>query len=759
MSYGKKTDLSQYKKVDHVSAHLQQYISDGYKVFNLYHFRKSDELVIQLKNGKGKSVSLSFKCTYPIYRFPTKQLTHEQSIFQSLYYISQSRCDKMYVPSDTINSIGKLDTKNYQVRDHLPPEKFLVYNVLRPEYYISTELAKEHGLTYEETRIGSLDIEIATPPGSSFPEPSKAEHPIALLSIFDFKTHEAHVFYLKGHDIDDSIEKIHQKIKENMPDMDFEYQIKLYDPFDDEKDLITSLINFMNLNYDMIVGWNVNEFDMAYITNRAKNLGIDLKFGIVYDGFGQCFVFEHFVTIDYISVYKFFVKKNPPSLKLADIAQETIGVSKIQTDTFLDIAYNITDNVLVYMIDKKLSLINQMFSFKENGALLHVFNVRNALEPLIIRLGAKQGGAFIANQYTIYYNIYFNEVYKFINREILKFGQEDLYIRNMKGNGQGGITYFLMHLSDFKELLERYMATDTKEEKDESETKEDSAGTVLSKMVEKIFKKTKRKKKNADGEEVTDEVNISELSVKKNFDYETEAFDDILVKLYGINTNTIFGYPGAFNKSFRGVASDLVDLDLFSMYPVIIYSLNISIETAKFLAPMKLCVLRIYDRKLYEEYVNSAPNGKMVVYDVRKDKFLLKNLEELEADVFNADSIIANTGMIFEKKVGFIPRLCEYFLEVRTKYKNMMKEESDPVMRGKYNIYQLLYKVYNNSIYGYMGYKYSVLFNRLLVSSVTIMGRSEILYANHRIIDYLGGDQRESAVIPEDTTHIESIAA
>ena len=93
--------------------------------------------------------------------------------------------------------------------------------------------------------------------------------------------------------------------------------------------------------------------------------------------------------------------------------------------------------------------------------------------------------------------------------------------------------------------------------------------------------------------------------------------------------------------------------------------------------------------------------------------------------------------MVFDKEVGFIPKMCSYFLDVRSKYRKLMEEESDPVIKNKYNILQLLYKVYNNSIYGYMGYKYSVIFNRLLVSSVTIMGRSEILYANYKINSYL----------------------
>lgn len=727
-----RRDLSQYKKVDYAVAALQSYFDKGYKVFNLYHFRKSDELMIQLKDGKGDSATVRFKCTYPIYKFPIQQLRHQENIFHSMYFMKHDCCDKVYVPSDIINEIGKLDSKNKQIDQNYNPERFLVYNVLRPEYYVSTALKPEHMLTFEETRICSFDIEIVTVSGK-FPEPSKAEEPIGLATVFDFQTVTANVFYLNGNDIDDYVDNIMEKLKKSLPEEVFnnlDLKINLL-PFDEEKLLISSMMEFMNDNFDIALGWYVNEFDFAYIVNRAEKLEMPIKYGMIYDGFTYGYIFENFICIDLVSVYKFFVKKNPSSTKLSEIAFETIKIRKIETETFLDIAYNIGDTLLLYLMEQKLSLMRQMFSFKENGALLHVFNVRNALEPLILKHGAEDGGSFIANQYTIYYNIYYNEIYKLINRRTLKLQPEECHFfsKQMKN-----VIHFLTHLSQYEPILKFYMDK-SEDKKEEKEAKEDSAGTVLAKMVEKIFKK-KRKKK--DGEPEKEEIDISSLAGQKSFDYENEDFDDILCKLYGINIDTIYGYPGAFNKSFRGVSDEIIDLDFFSMYPVIIYSLNISIETAKFLAPMKLNILKVYDRNLYVEFVNSLPKQQIMIYDLKKDSFHQLGVEALDKFVYTKNHIVANSGMIFDKNPGFIPSMCAHFLEVRAKYKSMMKSEADPVKKGKYNIFQLLYKVYNNSIYGYMGYKYSVLFNRLLVSSVTIMGRSEILFANHEIISYLG---------------------
>jgi hypothetical protein len=726
----KAPKMSDYKRIDHVHLQLEEFFKLGFKVFNIYHFRKTDELLIQLKDGEGNSESLKFKCTYPIYRFPTTQMTLEKNIFKALYYIETARCTQHYVTSEIINLVGKIDVDNDTLKGLFNPEKYLIYNALRPEYYVSTKLTSEQNLTFEKTRIGSLDIETASD-GGQFPAPNKAEYPIGMLTVFDFNSLCANVFYLTTHDIDDSLDKIWTKIREHLPEDvlgEVNFTINLM-PFDDEKVLIETLISFLNENYDVIIGWNLNEFDIAYIVNRAKKkFNLSLSFGVVYDGFSPAYVFEHFVCIDYISVYKFFVAKNPPSLKLTDIAKNVIGIAKIQSETFLDIAYNITDSLLLFLMDKKLNLINQMFSFKENGAVLHVFNVRNALEPLIIKNGASSNGVFIANQYTIYYNIYYNEVYKFVNRDVLKLSKPECKIHETRN-----ITTFLTNLSRHKSLLEFYMSSDDKDTEKKEETKEDSAGVILSKMVEKLFKKKSNRKKKEEAP-----INISELACKKNFDYESDDFNDILLKLYGINIDTIYGYPGAFNKSFRGVSGDIIDLDFFSMYPVIIYGLNISIETGKFLAPMKLCILKVYDRELYEKYVDESPDHAPIVYNLRTDKFNKYPLDQLDSTVFGETSIIANSGMIFNKTVGFIPKMCAYFLEVRTKYKDMMKTEEDPVMKGKYNIYQLLYKVYNNSIYGYLGYKYSVLFNRLLVASVTIMGRSEILFANYKINEHLG---------------------
>lgn len=720
---------SEYMRVDVFISKIRDYISKGYKVFNSYHFRGKDILMVQLKDGKGGSVTIKEHCTYPVYKFVTRHISMEENIFESLYYMSNDKCSKIFVKANVLDSVGHIsyDERKPPYYETIHPEKNLVYNVLRPEYYVTTNLRKAENLSFEETRICSLDIEIDAK-DREFPEPSKAERPIALTTVFDFNNKIANVFYLDGYDIEESQEVVKKKIYENMPNSSIgidELSIS-FNKFTDEASLVNGMLSFIGDNFDILVGWNVNEFDIAYIVNRCKKyLDIKLQTYVVYDGFTYSYVFPNFVCLDYISIYKFFVKKNPPSLKLADIAKSVINLNKLPTDSFIDSAYNIADAMLVCLIDKELSLINQMFSFKENGALLHVFNVRNALEPLIIKYGMKYNKSFIANQYTTYYNIYFNEVYKFINRDLFKLTKrEDFPLYSIKN-----IVNFLTQLSSFKDLIESY--TNVSDKKQDAEDKEDSAGAIISKLVARIFKVLKRPKKVE-----PDPVDFEKLPTKKNFDYDTETFNDIILKLYGINKDTIYGYPGAFNKSFRGIADGIIDLDFFSMYPVIMYGLNISIETARFLVPLKLNALRVFDKQMYEEYVTGCKGGRICVYNCLTDVIEMLSLEELEKRCYHDNNIIATSGMIFDKTIGMIPRMCAYFLDVRAKYKKLMQTETDPVVKSKYNILQLLYKVYNNSIYGYLGYKYSVIFNRLLVSSVTTMGRSEILYANYMINSY-----------------------
>jgi DNA polymerase elongation subunit (family B) len=716
---------SEYERIDVFLNKIREYIANGYKIFNCYHFRGKDILMVQLKDGKGKSITLREHCLYPVYKFITRHISIEENKFESLYYMNNDRCTTHFVKADTLDSIGKLsnDERKPSYYDVLHPEKCLVYNVLRPEYYITTNLKKSENLTYEETRICSLDIEVDAKDGR-FPEPSHAAYPISLATIFDCNNKCANVFHLSELGLVESEEAVKKKIADNMPNLSMnidELSIS-FNKYSEETDMVNAMLDFMNNNFDVVVGWNLNEFDIAYIINRCKkHLSISRPNYIVYDGFTYSYVFENFVCLDYISIYKFFVKKNLTSLKLADIANSVIGLNKLPTDTFIDIAYNISDAMLVYLIDKELSLINQMFSFKENGALLHVFNVRNALEPLIIKYGMKHNRSFIANQYTVYYNIYFNEVYKFINRDLFDLKKrEDFPIYEIKD-----VVKFLTELSSFNNTIEFYTAESKK--KTDTEDKEDSAGAIIAKVVARIFKPPKK---------AVEPVDFENLPKKQNFDYNTESLNDILLKLYGINKDTIYGYPGAFNKSFRGMADGIIDLDFFSMYPVIMYGLNISIETARFLAPVKLNVLKVYDKEMYEEYVNGCFNRRIGVYNCKADKIEFLNLEELESRVYTDNHIVANSGMIFDKEVGIIPKMCAYFLDVRAKYKSLMQKETDPVVKSKYNILQLLYKVYNNSIYGYLGYKYSVIFNRWLVSSVTIMGRSEILYANYKINSY-----------------------
>ena len=304
MSYNKpEVKESDYKKVDYIIEKIRSYIAQGFKVFNCYHFRNKDILMIQLKDGKGNSITIKEHCVYPVYKFISRQIEIEKNKFESLYYIDTARCSEQFVKASTLDAIGKLNFSENKpdYYAHFNPERYLVYNVLRPEYYITTHIKKSEQLSYEETRICSIDIEVDAE-GGRFPEPSDAKQPVALLTIFDTKNCVANVFCLDDdkYGLDYSEENILSKIKTNMPDLvklfpDVNIQIKI-NRFEKEAEMLTTVISFLNENFDIVTGWNVNEFDFAYIINRCKkHLNVSFPFYVVYDGFTYAYVFNNFI--------------------------------------------------------------------------------------------------------------------------------------------------------------------------------------------------------------------------------------------------------------------------------------------------------------------------------------------------------------------------------------------------------------------------------------------------------------------------------
>jgi DNA polymerase elongation subunit (family B) len=158
------------------------------------------------------------------------------------------------------------------------------------------------------------------------------------------------------------------------------------------------------------------------------------------------------------------------------------------------------------------------------------------------------------------------------------------------------------------------------------------------------------------------------------------------------------GFEGAYVKDPKpGLYDWVYSLDLQSLYPSVIMSLNISPET-------KVGFVRNYDveqhiRKEIVAYVVEELGNSTTVEMSREDfvDFLREN-----------DLTISSNGVLYTTvKRGIIPEILENWFAKRVEYKDLMKkyaQEGDEVQAAYYDQMQHIQKIFLNSLYGVLGF-------------------------------------------------------
>ena len=133
------------------------------------------------------------------------------------------------------------------------------------------------------------------------------------------------------------------------------------------------------------------------------------------------------------------------------------------------------------------------------------------------------------------------------------------------------------------------------------------------------------------------------------------------------------------------------DLDLTSLYPSIIMTLNISPET-------KVTKLENFDSKGYikntGQHYSDQWNGWETSHDLR---------EYLESNKYS----IAANGVVYDTQIkGFLPSILDNWFNERVEYKNLRKKyekEGNEAKAEYYDRMQLVTKILLNSFYGVLG--------------------------------------------------------
>ena len=213
-----------------------------------------------------------------------------------------------------------------------------------------------------QMKIVTIDIETSTEYG--FPDPRTGQEEILLITIQDFNNKEIVSFGCKPFLV--------QK------------QNHTYIECVDEFDLLRKFINHIKEDYpDIITGWNVQLFDMAYLSTRiTKVLGeralsecspykLIEEFEVPYAK-GRTQLAYNWIGIsvlDYMDLYKKFSFKVQESYALDFIAKEELGKEKLKhgyssfkdfytKDWKMYVEYNVVDVELVDQLEDRMNLIN-----------------------------------------------------------------------------------------------------------------------------------------------------------------------------------------------------------------------------------------------------------------------------------------------------------------------------------------------------------------------------------------------------------------
>ena len=216
------------------------------------------------------------------------------------------------------------------------------------------------------------------------------------------------------------------------------------------------------------------------------------------------------------------------------------------------------------------------------------------------------------------------------------------------------------------------------------------------------------------------------------------------------------GFIGAYVKPpIPGLYDWVYSLDLQSLYPSIIMSLNISPET-------KSGFVTNWD-------IEKHRNNQIDVYLVRDketDHVVRMNRENFVKFMNDSNLMISSNGVLYDtNKVGIIPEVLNQWFAERVEYKNLMKKyknEGNLELADYYDRRQHIQKIFLNSLYGVLGLPIFRFFDIDNALAVTATGQDVIKnsanFANKLYQDKLQDTKDYCIYIDTDSLYFSSKA-
>lgn len=231
---------------------------------------------------------------------------------------------------------------------------------------------------------------------TEFPKPLEAKYPVNLISVSSSKTGRVATFGLEPYTGNSSEVQDYFYCKN---------ELELFDKF-------TSW--FRSQGFDILTGWNINNFDMTYLFNRCNRLRIGEYFERLspvkkvriktFEATNSAeVIFAGLTVLDYIELYKKFTYQTEESYSLQAIGMKVCGEGKTEYDGSINtiyktdwnkfVEYNVQDVRLVEKINAKIKFIELAITFAYNALVPidKVFSQIATIEGYILKYLHKNG--------------------------------------------------------------------------------------------------------------------------------------------------------------------------------------------------------------------------------------------------------------------------------------------------------------------------------------------------------------------------------
>jgi len=177
-----------------------------------------------------------------------------------------------------------------------------------------------------------------------------------------------------------------------------------------------------------------------------------------------------------------------------------------------------------------------------------------------------------------------------------------------------------------------------------------------------------------------------------------------------------------------GRHSWMMTLDLAALYPSAIILIGMSKENLLYQA-----------KDGYDDYIRIMTKSKEVinVYDEATGDWVELPACDLEHLIRDNGWCISGNATVFDGSYGLLAQFAQEGFDQRVHYKQLAKEASDPELASRYNIYQKVFKIRNNSIYGILSQPAFRMADVRISASTTATGRLISLWQAHKANAYV----------------------